>query len=43
VLKRLPTVAVDTSSLKMLKARLDGVLGSLSWWMASLPIAGGCN
>jgi len=24
----------------MLKARLDGALGSLSWWMAALPTAG---
>ena len=24
-----------------LKARLDGALGSLIWWMAALPMAGG--
>jgi len=28
---RLPREAVDASSLGALKARLDGVLGSLSW------------
>jgi len=24
-----------------LKARLDGAMGSLSWWVAALPTAGG--
>ena len=28
-------------SLQALKARLDGALGSLSWWGAALPMAGG--
>ena len=28
------------SSLEALKARLDGALGSLSWWGAALPTAG---
>jgi len=28
-------------SLEAHKARLDGILGSLSWWVAALPIAGG--
>ena len=28
-------------SLEVLKARLDGALGSLSWWGAALPMAGG--
>ena len=27
-------------SLEALKARLDGALGSLSWWGAALPTAG---
>ena len=27
-------------SLEALKARLDGALGSLSWWGAALPMAG---
>jgi len=34
---------VDAPSLKELKARLDGILGSLSWWVATLPIAGSWN
>ena len=32
---------MDAPSLEMLKARLDGILGSLSWWVAALPMAGG--
>ena len=28
-------------SLEALKARLDGALGSLRWWGAALPLAGG--
>jgi len=31
---------VDVPSLKVLKVRLDGTLGSLSWWGAALPMAG---
>jgi len=31
----LPREAVDASSLQVLKARLDGALGSLSWWATS--------
>jgi len=27
--------------LEVLKARLDGALGSLIWWVAALPMAGG--
>jgi len=27
----------------MLKAGLDGTLGSLIWWVAALPMAGGWN
>ena len=33
--------AVDTPSLEVLKARLDGALSSLIWWGAALPTAGG--
>ena len=25
------------------KARLDGILGSLTWWLATLPMGGGWN
>ena len=34
---------VGTPSLEAFKARLDGVLGSLTWWVAALPTARGCN
>jgi len=34
---------VDTPSLEVSKARLDGALGSLSWWVAALPTVGGWN
>jgi len=37
---RLPREAVDAPSLEVFKARLDGALGSLSWWVATLPMAG---
>jgi len=30
---------VGAPSLEVLKARLDGALGSLSWWEAALPKA----
>jgi len=30
---------VGAPSLEVLKARLDGALGSLSWWEAALPMA----
>ena len=33
--------AASTPSLEVLKARLDGALGSLIWWVAALPMAGG--
>jgi len=33
--------AVGAPSLQALRARLDGALGSLSWWVAALPVAGG--
>jgi len=32
--------AQDTPSLEALKARLDGDLGSLTWWGATSPLAG---
>ena len=38
---RLPKETVDTPSLKAFKARLDVVLGSLVWWLVTLPTAGG--
>jgi len=38
---RLPRGAVDAPSLEVLKARWDGAPGSLSWWGAALPMAGG--
>ena len=31
----LPRGAVDLPSLEMFKARLDGALGSPSWWVAA--------
>ena len=38
---RLPREVMDTPSLEVSKARLDGALGSLSWWVAALPTATG--
>ena len=35
----LPREAVDGGFLEVLKAGLDGILGSLSWWKATLPMA----
>jgi len=32
--------AVGAPFLEVLKAMLDGVLGSLTWWEVSLPMAG---
>lgn len=29
-----------TPSLEVLKGSLDRILGSLSWWLATLPMAG---
>ena len=40
---RLPREDVGASSLEVFKARLDGALGSVSWWGAALPMAGGWN
>ena len=36
---RLLREAVDAPSLEVLKARSDGALGSLSWWVANMPEA----
>ena len=36
----LPREAVGAPSLEAVKARLDGALGSLSWWKAALPMVG---
>jgi len=33
----LPTKVVDAPPLEVHKARLDGALGSLSWWGATSP------
>ena len=33
--------AVGAPSLEVLKSRLDGALGSLSWWVAALSVAEG--
>ena len=38
---KLPKEAVDAPSLEAFKARLDVVLSSLVWWLATLHIAGG--
>ena len=38
--KRLPKEVVDAPSLEALKARLDVALGSLIWWLVTLPMAG---
>ena len=38
---RLPKEAVDAPSLEAFKARLDVVLGSLGWWLATLSMGGG--
>jgi len=38
---RLPREAVDAPSLEVFKARLDGELGSLSWWVANCLQQGG--
>jgi len=39
VLAQLPREAVCAPSLEVVKARLDGALGSLSWWVAVLLTA----
>ena len=37
---RLPGEVVDTPFLEVFKARLDGTLGSLIWWLRTLHMAG---
>ena len=37
---RLPKEVVDAPSLDAFKARLDVALGSLVWWLTTLPVAG---
>jgi len=37
----LPKEAVDVPSLEAFKARLDVALGSLVWWLVTLPMEGG--
>ena len=39
----LPREAVYSPSLEAFEARLDGTLGSLSWWVETLPMAEGWN
>jgi len=39
-LAQLPREAVGAPSLQVLKARLDGALGSLSWWWQPCPRQG---
>ena len=43
MLAQLPRAAVGAPFLEVFKARMDGALGSLSWWVAALPMAGGWN
>ena len=38
---RLSKEVVDAPSLEAFKARLDAALGSLVWWLVTLPIAAG--
>ena len=40
---RLPREAVDAGCLEVFKARLDGFLGSLVWWVAISPWQWGWN
>ena len=37
---RFPREAVDAPCLGVFKARLDRSLGSLTWWVATLPMSG---
>ena len=37
---RLLREVVDAPSVQASKARLDGMLGHLMWWLATLPMAG---
>ena len=36
---RFPREVVDSPSMEAFKARLDGALGSLIYWMETLPIS----
>ena len=36
---RLLREVVDAPSVEASKARLDGMLGNLMWWLATLPMA----
>jgi len=38
---RLPKEVVDAASLKTFKARMNVALGSMVWWLVTLPVAGG--
>ena len=38
---RLPKEAVDAPSLEAFKARLGVALGSLVWWLVTLPVGKG--
>lgn len=38
-LQRLPKKLVGTPSVEVFKAKLDGALGNLIWWIAALPMA----
>jgi len=40
---RLPREVVDAPSLEAFKAKTDGILGSLIYWLATLPWLGGWN
>ena len=39
----MPREAVDALSLEAFKVRLDGALGSLIQWVATLPMSGSWN
>lgn len=39
----LPREAVGAPCMEAFKARLDGDLGRLIWWVAILPVAGDMN
>ena len=42
-LAQLPIETVGTPSREVLKARLDGALGSLIWWVAAVTMTGVWN
>ena len=39
----LPREVVDDPSMEAFKARLNGALGSLIWWVVALPVTRGWN